>query len=166
MTGCHIRDVGLHILHRVIASSITIEHLWLISNDLSSFSDDCLADIVIICRVKVLGISYNKTIGQTEKFFPTILSPSSSMIKTLYISGINLSSRAAIMIFTLLKEKKTKLEKLIMADNDITDDACDVIAETLQINSTLERLSICDNKIGKEARRLIVNSLRHNNTLT
>ena len=82
---CHIRDAGLHIIHRTItsslASSITIEKLWLYNNDLSSSSDGCLADIVITCGVKLLGISNNKTIGQTEEFFPTILSPSSSMIE-------------------------------------------------------------------------------------
>ena len=162
---CHIRDAGLHIIHRTITSSITIKWLWLPLNDLSSSSDGCLADIVIACGVKLLGISYNKTIGQTEEFFPTILSHSSSMIETLYISAIKLSSRAAIMIFTLLKEK-TKLKELFMADNDVTDDACDVIAETLQVNSTLEWLNIHGNKISKEAIRLILNSLRHNNTLT
>ena len=163
--GCHIRDAGLHIIHRTITSSITIERLWLTSNDLSSSSDGCLADIVITCGVKLLDISYNKTIGQTEEFFPTILSPSSSMIETLGITAINLSSRAAIMIFTLLKEK-TKLKRLYMPNNDITDNACDVIAETLQVNSTLEYLDIHGNKISKEAIRLILNSLRHNNTLT
>ena len=41
------------------------------------------------------------------------------------------------MIFTALKEKKTKLKVLVMADNDVTDVACDVIAETLQVNTTL-----------------------------
>ena len=53
-----------------------------------------------------------------------------------------------------------------MSDNDVTNDACDVIAETLQVNSTLEYLNIHGNKISKEAIRLILNSLRHNNTLT
>ena len=162
---CHIRDVGLRILHRkLLQSAITIEVLVLYNNDLSSSSDGCLADIVIKCRVEVLSISSNKTIGQTEEFYPTILS--SSSLETLYIEDINLSSRAAIMIFTALKEKKTKLKRLVMADNDVTDDACDVIAETLQVNSTLEWLYIHDNKISKEALQLILNSLRHNNTLT
>ena len=163
--GCHIQDVGLRILHRILLQSpITIEELWLYSNDLSSSSDGCLADIVIKCRVKVLQISKNTTIGQTEEFFPTILS--SPSLEGLGISDINLSSRAAIMIFTALKEKKTKLKKLSMADNDVTDDACDVIAETLKVNSTLEYLNIHGNKISKEALQLILNSLRHNNTLT
>ena len=155
--SCHIRDVGLRILHRILLqSAITIEYLWLYRNDLSSSSDGCLADIVIKCRVKVLNINYNTNIGQTEEFFPTI---SSSSLEALYINDINLSSRAAIMIFTALKEKKTKLKELSMRDNDVTDEACDVIAETLQVN-------IHGNKISKEALQLILNSLRHNNTLT
>ena len=163
---CHIRDAGARILYRILKSStITIELLRLDNNDLSSSSDGCLADIVINCGVEVLSISYNKTIGQTEEFFPTILS--SPSLEILHIEDINLSSRAAIMIFTLLKEKKkTKLKVLDMADNDVTDDACDVIAETLQVNSTLEWLNIHGNKISKEALQLILNSLRHNNTLT
>ena len=170
LMSCHIRDAGLHIIHRTItsslASSITIEELWLMNNDLSSSSDGCLADIVITCGVKELAISNNKTIGQTEEFFPTILSPSSSMIEILYIADIQLSNTAAILIFTLLKEKMTKLKKLDMAANDVTDDACDVIAGTLRVNSTLEDLNIHGNEISKEAILLIINSLRHNNTLT
>ena len=167
LVNCHIRDVGLHIIHRIITpSSISIEEILLSMNDFSSSSDGYLTDIVITCGVKLLGISYNKTIGQTEEFFPLILSSPSSMIEKLYIAGINLSTRAAIMIFTLLKEKKTKLKRLGMAYNDITDDVCDVIAETLQVNSTLEYLNIYGNKISKEASQLLLNSLRHNNTLT
>ena len=167
LMGCHIRDAGLHIVHRIITpSSITIEKLWLDSNDLSSSSDSCLTDIVITCGVKLLSISYNKFIGQTEEFFSTILSSTSSMIEELHIKNINLSTTAAIMIFTLLKEKKTKLKKLEMADNDITDNVCNVIAETLQVNSTLEYLNIYGNKISAESSQLILNSLRNNNTLT
>ena len=163
LSSCHIRDVELRILHRILLqSAITIEQLWLHNNDLSSSSDGCLADIVIKCRVKVLSISYNTNIGQTEEFFPTII----TSLEALWINDINLSSRAAIMIFTALKEKKTKLKELRMADNDVTDEACDVIAETLQVNSTLEFLNIHGNKISKEALQLILNSLRHNNTLT
>ena len=163
--GCSIRDVGLRVLHRTLYSSIiTIEELWLNINDLSSSSDGCLSGIVINCRVRVLGINYNKTIGQTEEFFSAILS--SPSLQELYVDHINLSSRVAIMIFTALKEKKTRLKELIMADNDVTDDACYIIAETLQVNSTLEYLDIHGNKISKEALQLILNSLRHNNTLT
>ena len=88
------------------------------------------------------------------------------MIERLGIAGIQLSNTAAILIFTLLKEKKTKLKELYMTGNDVTDDACDVIAETLQVNSTLEYLNIHGNEISKEAILFIIISLRHNNTLT
>ena len=163
--SCYIRDAGFRILHRVFhSSSITIELLWLYNIDISSSSDGYLADIVNNCGVKELYISYNKTIGQTEGFFPTILL--SLSLQLLYIDGINLSSGAAIMIFTLLKEKKIKLKELSMADNDITDDVCDIIAEALQANNTIEWLNIHGNNISKEALQLILNSLRHNNTLT
>ena len=53
-----------------------------------------------------------------------------------------------------------------MANHHITDDAADVIAEALQVNTTLEYLSIYGNKISKDASQLILNSLKHNRTLT
>ena len=162
--NCYIRDAGLRIIHKMIQlSPITIEELWLNYNNLSSLSDKCIADIVITCAVKELSISYNKSVGQTKEFFPTILS--SLTLQTLYIDGIGLSSKAAITIFTELKEKKTKLKKLCMYDNDVTDDGCDIIAATLQINSTLEHLYIHGNEISKEGSQLILNSLKHNSTL-
>ena len=163
---CHIRDAGLHIMQQKVTKSITIEELWLYGNGLSCSSDSYLADIVITCSVKMLIVDYNRTVGQTEEFFPTILSPSSSMIEALGITGIKLSNRGAIMIFTILRDKKAKLKWLSMGDNDVTDDACDVIAETLQVNSALEFLNIHDNKISKKFMQVILNSLRHNNTLT
>jgi len=163
--NCHIRDAGLRILHHIItSSSITIEKLWLDSNDLSSSSDDYLADIVINCGIKVLGISYNKSIGQIDKFFPTIISSPPSLLETLYIIGINLSSRATTL-FTALKEK-AKLKKLVMANNDITNDVCDAMVEALPVNSTLEYLDIGYNNIDGEALKLIIKSVRYNNTLT
>ena len=166
LNNCHIQDEGLHIIHRIITlSSITIEKLRLINNDLSASSDNCLIDIVITCGVKKLSIGYNKTIGQKQEFFSTILSSSSSMIENLFITGNRLSTREAIMIFTILKEKDTKLKELCIADNVITDDACYVIAETLQVNSRLEYLDIYRNNISKEASQLILNSLKFNNTL-
>ena len=163
--GCYILDAGMFIIHRILSSSsITIEGLKLYGNDLSSTSDGCLADIVITCRVKVLNVNYNKTIGQTEEFFPKILSPS-SFIHTLVITGTNLTSKVAITIFSLLREK-TKLKVLHMANNIVTDEAHNIIAKTLQLNNTLEYLNIHGNKISAEASQVILHHLRHNNTLT
>ena len=156
LMSCHIHDAGLHIIHQRITSSITIEQLWLSSNYLSSSSDGCLIDIVITCGVKWLSICDNKNIGETKEFFPMILTPSSSLIERLDLTAIRLSSRAAIMIFTLLKEKMTKLKVVIMAYNDINDDACDVLAETLQVNSTLWYLNIHGNKISKETIQFMI----------
>jgi len=165
MGNCYIQDAGLHILYRILtSSSITIEKLLLNSNGLSSSSDNYLADIVITCGVKILGIGYNKTIGQMHKFFPTIISSPPSMLEELNICDIDLSSRASTL-FTALKEK-TKLKKLVMANSNITDDICDAMVEALQVNSTLEHLNIESNNIGEEAIKLIIKSLSYNNTMS
>ena len=163
--NCHIQCAGIRILHRSLqASSITIETLKLHSNDLFSSSDSYLTDIVVTCKVKMLDISYNKTIGKTEKFFSTILMDTLSQLERLYITDINLTSKAAVTILTLLK-KNTKLKELGMAYNNITDDVGNAIAKTLQVNGTLEYLNIDGSKLSKKAILHILTSLKQNNTL-
>ena len=163
--NCHIQYAGIRILHRSLqASSITIETLKLHSNDLFSSCDGCLADIVINCRIKILDISYNKTIGQTERFFHTILTDKSSYLERLYITEINLSSKTAIIMLNLLK-KNTKLKELGMANNNITGDVGDAMAKTLQVNQTLEYLNIDGSKISKRSILHILTSLKLNDSL-
>ena len=61
-------------------------------------------------------------------------------MQRLYIDGIDLSNTSAIKIFTLLKEKNTKLKWLSLANNKITDYAYPVIAKALQVNGTVDYL--------------------------
>ena len=82
----------------------------------------------------------------------------------VYITDINLSSKAAVMILTLLR-KNTKLKELGMANNNITDDVGNVIAKTLQVNSTLEYLNIDGSKIARKTILHILNLLKLNDTL-
>ena len=167
LTKCTIRERDLQILHRILtSSSITIKWFALDDNSLLSSCDGWIADIVIACEVEQLYLDCNKGIGQTEEFFPTILSTPSSMLWRLDINDVKLSCKSATVIFTLLKERKTRLKDLRMAKNDITDDACNVIAEALQDNCTLKHLDIHGNNFSKEAIKLIMMSLRQNDILT
>ena len=163
--GCNIHDADLSIMHCILKSSpITIKELVLSTNNLSTTCDSSLADIVINCGVNALDINGNQTLGHTEEFFPAILSPS-SMLKILNVANTILVNRTSVMIFTLLQEKNTKLEWLDISDNEITDDSCDVIVKTLQVNNVLQHLCLNGNKISKQATQLIISSLRLNNTL-
>ena len=165
LSSCCIQDYGVKLLHRSLRdSNITIEELRLGNNGLSSSSDRCLCDIVINCEVKALEISYNKTIGETNEFFPKILAHPSSRIEILYMIGNNYSSAVAVQLFTSLKDNTT-LKRLVIMDNKITDEACDAICAALQVNNTLWLLNIWGNPITGKALQLIVNALQENNTL-
>ena len=61
--------------------------------------------------------------------------------------------------------EEDKLKELSMALNDITDDICDIIVDSLPTNNSLMYLYIHGNKISKEASQLILNCLRQNNTM-
>lgn len=163
---CYIRDAGIRILHHHLTQASTdIAGLRLCNNDLSYSSDTFITDIVFSCNVKVLDISFNETIGQTEDFFPTLLSQPFSQLETLHANNINLSLSAATTIFTLIKEKGTGLKGLSMANNNIPTSISSIIVESLKCNSALEYLILHGNQINGSSAYSIVFSLRTNNTL-
>ena len=161
---CYIQDHGLHILHRGLTSyDVTITTLRLWHNGLTESSSSAISDITISCRVKILNINGNHTVGEDERLYSTICNPS-SMLEELYMCGTKLSSSGAIKLFTALSEGK-KLRILDIANNDITHEACDAIIMAMKKNNSLVVLNMYSNPISGECAQLIVQALQHNNTL-
>ena len=144
LNNCYIQDHGLHILHRGLlhCTDITISVLWLDDNGLTSQSSSMISDITVSCNVKVLWLNDNYTIGEDEQLYSILLSNPSTMLEVLHMSRTALSSRAAIALFTALKDNN-KLKKLNITGNDVTDDASHAITTALQRNSCLIELYIC-----------------------
>ena len=162
--SCYIQDHGLHILHRgLLHCRKIIDQLRLSYNGLTTQSSSLISDIVVTCEVKVLRINGNDTIGENEQLY-SILSNPYTMLEELHMWGTKLSSRAAIALFTALKDNN-KLKGLGIADNAITDDACAAITTALERNSCLVTLIMYDNPLTGEAIVNIVNGLKVNNTL-
>ena len=162
--GCYIQDHGLHILHRgLLHCRKTINLLELSLNGLTTQSSSLIRDIAVTYEVKVLGIDGNDTIGENEQLY-SILSNPSTMLEELHMNNTKLSSRAAIALFTALKDNN-KLKKLYIPNNAITDDACAAITTALERNSCLVRLNMYGNPMIGEAIVNIVNGLKVNNTL-
>ena len=113
--------------------------------------------------IKKLYISHNSTVGEDERLYSIICDPS-SVLEELYMSSANLSSDAAIKLFTALSEGK-KLRILGIAYNNINDEACDAIIMLMKKNTSLIKLKMYANPISGECSRLIVQALQHNNTL-
>ena len=164
--NCYIQDHGLHILHQGLLhnGSITIDWLQLSNNGLTIQSASLISDITIKCKVIKLAINGNDTIGNNEQLY-SILSSPSTMLQELWINYTMLSTRGAIALFTALKNN-SKLKELVIAGNDITDDACDAITAALEKNKCLVRLDIDRNPLTGIAILNIVNSLKGNNTLS
>ena len=161
---CYIQDHGVHILHRGLTScDVTITSLDLDYNGLTESSSSAISDITISCRVKVLNINGNNTVGEDERLY-SIISDPSSMLEELHMWSTKLSSSGAIKLFTTLSEGK-KLRVLGIAHNDITDEACDAIIMAMKKNNSLVRLYMQGNPISGECAQLIVQALQHNNTL-
>ena len=161
---CYIQDHGVHVLHRGLTNcEVTITTLVLDNNGLTKSSSSLICDAIISCRVKVLSISNNNTVGEGKRLYPIISDPSSAL-EQLYMRSTKLSSRAAIQLFTELSESK-KLSGLWIDHNDISDEACDVIIMAMKKNTSLVELRMHDNPISEEYAQLIVKALQYNNTL-
>ena len=164
LSDCYIQDHGVHILHRGLTnSSVTITSLSLRSNGLTKSSSSAISDITISCRVKILDISFNNTVGEDERLY-SIISDPSSVLEELHMWRKKLSSNAAIKLFAALNDNK-KLRILHIRDNDISDKACDAIIMAMKKNTSLVELYMENNPINGGCAQLIVEALQHNNTL-
>ena len=164
LSSCLIQDHGSQILQRGLRSSnVIITDLVLRYNDLTVVSSSAISDLTISCRVKILNISGNYTVGEDDRLY-RILTDHSSMVEKLYMNFTNLSSSGAIKLFTSLSEAK-KLRILWIEFNNVTDEACDAIIMAMKKNTSLVILDMCDNPISGECAQLIVQALQYNNTL-
>ena len=164
MWCCFIQDHGLQILQRGLRNSnVTITKLLLYDNNLSAVSSSAISDLTISCRAQTLSVSGNKTVGEDVGLY-RVITNDSSMVEELYMWSINLSSVAAIKLFTTLSEAR-KLKILEINSNDVTDEACDSIVVAMKNNTSLIKLSLCKNPISVECARVIVEALQHNHTL-
>ena len=162
--NCYMQDLGLCFLYRGLHhSNVTINELWLGSNSLTTQSSFLIAEIALNCKVKVLGLAINDTVGESLHLY-SMLTHQNSMIEELNMNSTSLSSGAAIYLFTALKDNK-RLKVLNIIDNAIENDACDAIIATVERNSCLAKLYMYGNLMTCKALERIVQSLQANNTL-
>ena len=169
LNKCHIQDKGLNILYRGLChcSDVTINTLWLQYNGLTTQSSSLISELTVKCKVKVLVIGDNHTIGEDQQLYSMLIDPSSvleSSVERLIMRATQLSFRAATHLFTALKDNN-KLKELYIDFNDITDAACDAITTALKSNSCLVTLSMYDNPLSSEAILSIIQCLKVNDTL-
>ena len=69
--NCHIQDKGLNILYRGLRHSndVTIDALWLNYNGLTSQSSSLISELTVKCKVKMLVIIGNHTIGEDQQLY-------------------------------------------------------------------------------------------------
>ena len=165
LDNSYIQDKGLNILYRGLCHSndITINQLNLGDSGLTRQSSSLISELTVKCKVKVLWIVGNHTIGEDQQLYSMLTDPS-NVLKQLMMYCTALSSGAAITLFTTLKDNN-KLKVLNISTNDITDDALDAITTALESNSCLVDLLMVGNPLSSEAIINIVRCLEVNNTL-
>ena len=160
----YIQDHGLHIIHNYLNhSNITITKLWLSKNGLTRISSSLISNVVLSCKVEVLYIGGNHTIGENKELY-TMLTHPFSMLRVLGMHSTSLSAIAARTLFTAMKGNN-KLEHLIINSNNITDDVTDDITMALTSNKSLKTLVMHSNPISGEAILRILQALTCNNTI-
>ena len=161
---CYIRDHGLCVLQRDLScSDVTIKELDLSSNDLTKLSSSYISDLAIRCRVEMLWINGNHTIGEDLALY-NMLTHHSSMLVRLGMGLVSLSSPSATVLFTALAQGN-KLQWLYINNNNITDEACNALADSLKKNTSLLKLWMWHNDISSEAAQHLVQALHDNSTI-
>ena len=163
--NCYIQDKGLNTLYRGLCHSrdVAIDTLELQSNGLTRQSSFLISELTVKCKIKILRISGNHTIGENQQLYSMLTNPFTEL-ELLNMYNTCLSSRGAKELFAALRENN-KLKGLSIAHNIITDDACDAITKALQRNSCLVKLFMYDNPLSNEVITNIVRCLEVNNTL-
>jgi len=164
LNNCFIQDCGLHIFYKHLHhNDVIITQLGLFNNGLTTSSSSLISDIVLNCKVEVLDINDNHTIGESRELY-TMLTHPSSMLTRLYMEDILSSSIAARMLFTAVKDTN-KLKMLYISHNAITDDVTEDITTLLATNKSLVWLEMSNNPISGEAILIMLQALRDNNRL-
>ena len=167
LTSCYIKDYDIRALHHVVVgttSPIKLDAVDLPANYITSSSDSCISDLVINCSVRSLGVSGNRSLGETLQFY-TMISHPLSVLEQLWVSGNCLTTMSVTFLFKSLR-KPNKIKWLIITDNLIDDGICDEIVATLQTNTTLEKLLMSNNPISSEGANKIIDSLFSNDVLS
>jgi len=161
---CHIGDHGLLVLHRDLScSDVTIKELDLSCNGLTRLSSSHISEIVIHCRVEMLWISGNHTIGEDFALY-NMLTDHSSMLVRLGMGLVSLSSPSAITLFTALAQGN-RLQWLYINSNNINDEARDAIVASLKKSTSLLKLWMWHNMFSEEAAQDLVQALHNNSTI-
>ena len=96
LNRCFIQDQGVHIMHRgLMNSDVTISELWLHDNALTALSAAAISDLVIKCKVKVLGLNDNATIGEDKKLY-CMWSDANSVLEELHMERIKTQLPASV----------------------------------------------------------------------
>ena len=167
LTSCYIQDYDIRTLHHAIvgtSSPTMINAIDLPANFITSSSDSCISDLVIKCSVRSLGVSGNKSLGETLQFY-TMISHPLSKLEHLWLAGNRLTTMSATFLFKSLRQPN-QIKWLVITDNLIDDDICNEVVATLQINKTLTRLLMSSNPISSDGANKIINSLFFNDVLS
>ncbi|CAJ1082708.1 leucine-rich repeat-containing protein 34 [Xyrichtys novacula] len=99
-----------------------------------------------------------------------VFSLSKCLIDSKHVTGLdfrynNISDKGAGDLAELLQEESSSLKSLNLTFNDIQTDGAEVLAKSLQCNSTLLSLSLSGNKIGNRGAMHLASMLQVNHTL-
>ena len=85
--------------------------------------------------------------------------------RDFYIRGRELDDEGATQIAKALMDPTSKVENLLLLENNIGCEGATAIAKAVAMNSKLRCVALVDNKIGKDGAMAIVNALKLNSTL-
>ena len=165
--SCVIIPNFLQKIHKTIqiyTPAITVIKLVDINPCLTVCDSHYLADIVIICKTKILIVDNNEL--NCSDWVNIILSHNHSVLEELSIGGNRITSSTAIDLFSIFTKAKYKnMSYLGIYYNLIDDQAVHKIVKFFQQDCYLKEVYFDDNELSENAVFQIICALKSNKTL-
>ena len=158
LSGCHIGDHGMNIIHQYQANKQEITKINLGENDLTGASSHLIADIISHLQPHTLELDYNNITNMRDISTAVV---TTSTVKMLNMMSNDLTAQEAVAISDMM----ICLEELDINDNKLGDHGAELLSEGIANTKTLRVLSISYNNIGPSGTTAIANALTNNTSL-
>ena len=162
LSGCHIGDHGMNIIHQYLcgdkANKQEITKINLDYNDLTGASSHLVVDIISHLQPHTLWLM-NSDITNVRDISTAVVT--TSIVKELDMRSNGLTAQEAVAISDMM----ICLEELDICDNNLGDRGAELLSEGITNTKTLKVLEIRYNNIGASGTTAIANALTNNTSL-
>ncbi|XP_042561087.1 ribonuclease inhibitor-like [Clupea harengus] len=161
LAECKLTDKSCGIVATVLQSPNSLAELDLCNNDLGDSGVQLLSNGLSSphCKLQTLRLCNCRISNEGYVFLALTLMLNPSCVKELDVSNNHPGESAQKLLTSRLEDPHRKVEALQLAECNLTDKSCGIVAIVLQSPNTLTELDLCKNDLGDSGIQLLSNGL-------